>query len=168
MVEILSGENVRLKVVEDTKFNWDSIKFEFAEAYKIEHIDWHKGIQDCVWKLNDRVFTDLSCLEGKLIKKFSSGRSDSEYKLKKYSDGTRFLFYSEEIPTFDSGDREWDSMKYCAVYCDKHGINLIHCHEGYKLGRINICVGLKKVGAEFFRWLAYIGCPFNKLPEKYL
>ena len=167
MVEILSGENVRLKVVEDNKYTWDNIQFEFAEIYQIEHTN-HGGIQDCVWKVNGRIFTDLSCLQGDLIKDFTTDRNDCLYRLKKYSDGTKFLFYREEIPTFDDGDREWDSMKYRAVYCDNRGVNLIHCHEGYRLARINICVGMKKVSKEFFRWLIYIGCPFRMLPKKYL
>lgn len=170
-VTILSGENVKLNVSENKSYAWSdpvnkTIPLEFSEVYEITHIDWSRGIQDCVWQLHGRIFTDLSCLKGKTIKEFPVKRKDYYYSLKHYSDGKKFLFYSEEVPTFDSGDREWDSMKYRAVYCDEHGVNLIHCHEGYKLGRFNICVGLKKAGADFFIWLAYIGCPYNKLPEK--
>ena len=74
MVEILSGKNVRLKVVEDNKYIWDNIQFEFAEIYQIEHTN-HGGIQDCVWKVNGRIFTDLSCLQGDLIKDFTTDRN---------------------------------------------------------------------------------------------
>lgn len=171
-VKILNGKNVVLDIVEDNIYTWTEPTFgkgvtlEFSKAYVIGRKDWGEGIQDCVWQLNGRTFCDMSCLKGKLIKKFPSKRSDYSYQLRHYSDEKKFLFYSEEIPTFDSDDREWDSMKYRALYCDDYGVNLIHCHEGYKLPRINICVGLKKASAEFFRWLIYAGCPHSKFPEK--
>lgn len=171
-VVILSGKNVALNILENNIFQWTEPNFtvkttlEFSKVYEIEHTDWSEGIRDCVWQLNGRKFHDLSCLKGKTIKKFSSGRSDFSYQLRQYPDGKKFLFYSEEIPTFDEGDREWDSMKYRALFCDEHGVNLVHCHEGYRLARINICVGLKKVGAEMLQWLVYIGCPHDKFPER--
>ena len=171
-VTILSGENVALNVLEEKVFSWTEPNFdvkmvlEFSKVYELERIDWDAGIRDCVWDVNGRTFRDLSCLQGKVIKKFPSGRSDYSYQLRQYSDGTKFLFYCEEIPTFDSGDREWDSMKYRVLFCDKYGVNLIHCHAGYKLPRINICTGLKKASAEIIRWLIYIGCPHNKFPKR--
>lgn len=171
-VTILSGKNVVLDPIEETVFNWMEPNFmtrmtlEFSKAYELRRINWSEGIYDCVWQLNGRTFHDMSCLNGKTIKRFYTDRNDYSYQLRQYSDGKKFLFYSEEIPTFDEGDREWDSMAYRALFCDDYGVNLIHCHEGYKLPRINICVGLQKASAEILRWLIYIGCPPDKFPKK--
>lgn len=171
-VILLSGENVKLNICEEKNYTWyesgfsSKMNLEFEKIYELEHEDWDRGIKNCVYRVGGRTFTDLSCLKGKTIKKFSADRDDYCYELRQYSDGAKFLFYREEIPTFDSGDREWDSDKYRAVFCDEKGVNLIHCHEGYKLPRIYICVGLKKASAEFFRWLVYIGCPSKNFPEK--
>lgn len=171
-VVIVSGKNVVLDPVEETTFIWREPNFkpnmtlEFSKAYEIRRIDWNEGIHDCVWQLNGRTFTDMSCLKGKTIKKFYTGRDDYSYHLRQYEDGKKFLLYYEEIPTFDSGDREWDSMKLRALFCDDYGVNLVHCHEGYKLPSIKIRVGLKKASAEFLRWLIYIGCPHDKFPQR--
>lgn len=171
-VVILSGENVVLDPVDELTFVWrepnfePNMTFEFSKVYEIRRTDWSEGVRNCVWQLHGRTFQDMSCLKGKVIKKFYTGREDYSYQLRQYEDGKKFLFYSEEIPTFDSGDREWDSMKYRALFCDDYGVNLIHCHEGYKLPRISICVGLKKASAEVMRWLIYIGCPHNNFPKK--
>lgn len=171
-VKILSGENVALKISEEKIFEWREPSFdikmtlEFAESYEIEHVDWHRGIQDCVYQVNEKIFTDLSCMKGDIIRKFPSTRSDYRYTLRKNSDGEKFLHYSEDIPIFDSGDGEWDSTKLRALYFDRQGINLIHCHTGYHLPHIKICVGLKKASPETVRWLVYIGCPRNFFPER--
>lgn len=171
-VKILSGENVELTVCKENVYIWREADFrikmtlEFEKIYELEHVDWDYGIKNCVYSVNGRNFKDLNCMRGHVIKKFPMTRDDCGYELRKYSDGKKFLFYWEDIPTFDDGDREWDSMKYRAVFCDENGVNVIHCHEGYKLPRIRICIGMKKVSAEFLRWLVYIGCPYDKFPEK--
>ena len=171
-VIILSGNNVVLDPVEEKTYVWREPNFEtkmtleFSQVYELRHTDWSEGIRNCVWQLNGRTFQDMSCLNGEVIKKFHTKRNDYSYQLRQYSDGKKFLFYCEEIPTFDSGDREWDSMDYRALFYDDCGINLVHCHEGYKLPRINICVGLKKASPEIMRWLIYIGCPYDKFPKK--
>ena len=171
-VKILSGENVALKISEENIYVWREADFrikmtlEFGKIYEIDHVNWDDGIKNCVYDVNGRTFKDLSCLKGKVIKKFPMTRDDCGYQLRQYPDGKKFLFYWEDIPTFDDGDREWDSMKYRAVFCDDNGINVIHCHEGYKLPRIYICVGMKKASEEFLRWLFYVGCQQKNFPER--
>lgn len=49
--------------------------------------------------------------------------SDQEYlenkEIRKYVDGTPFMFSYESIPTFDSGNRERDSACHLVVYADE-------------------------------------------------
>lgn len=170
-VKILSGKNVELKTVEEKIFKWCEPSFktvmtlEFAECFEIRHVDWDEGIRDCVYQINEKTFTDLSCMKGEVKIKFPSTRDDYSYQIRQNSDGEKFLRYWEEIPTFDSGDRDWDSDKLRALYVDSKGINLIHCHVGYQLPYIKICVGLKKASPAIIRWLNYIGCPRKKFPK---
>lgn len=170
-VKILSGENVELKISEDNIFEWHEpcyelkMTLEFEECFEIRHVDWHRGIQDCVYQVNEKTFTDLSFLKGEVKINFHSSRDDYSYQLRKNADGEKFLRYWEKIPTFDDGDRDWDSEELRALYVDEQGINLIHCHCGYELPHIKICVGLKKASPEILRWLNYIGCPRDKFPE---
>ena len=124
----------------------------FTNAYSIERKDWSHGIENCVYRVHDREFTDLSCMSGKTLQKYSDGS-----ELREHEDGTVFLFSRGSIPTFDSGDREWDSMSLTALCCDSEGVTLIRCCRGYKIPKITIYTGLRKTTREFTEWL-------NRLP----
>lgn len=141
-VRILKG-NARLKLLENTIFPCSRLdggkeNLEFKEAFSICG-DSDMGIRDCAYAVHGREFTDLSCMEG-----FNAIKIDDEYELREYADGKNFIFHGTQIPTFDSGDREWCSRAEMAVYCDEAGVNMIYCSYGYKIPRIDIYLGLKK------------------------
>ena len=102
-VIVLSG-SVKLTEQQKTSYYWqgrydEDRELVFEKAYEIEHINWSEGVRDCIYRVHDREFKDLSCMSGKTLKKFSD---DTE--IREHEDGTEFLFFFIDIPTFDSGD----------------------------------------------------------------
>lgn len=151
-VIVLSG-SVKLTGQQKTSYYWqgrydEDRELVFERAYEIEHTDWGEGVRGCVYRVHDREFRDLSCMKGETLRKFSD-----ETEIRLHEDGTRFLFRFVDIPTFDSGDREWDSMEHIAVYRDSFGINLISCRHGYAIPRIMIYTGLTRSVPGLTKWL---------------
>ena len=152
------SDKVSLKELQDTKFQWrgnykEDRELIFEQAFCIERIDWNEGIKDCEYTVHKRRFTDLSFLAGRTIEKYPD-----DYEIRVHKDRTKFLFSYVSIPTFDSGDRVWDSMHHSAVYCDDEDIILIDCCHGYAIPRIKIYIGLKRSVPALTEWLKLLGC----------
>ena len=81
---------------------------------------------------------------------------DNECEIREYPDGKRFLYVYERVPIFDSDDAEWGDRKYTSVYADVNGINLIHSYCGYKVGRVEIYLGLKESIPALDEYLKYL------------
>ena len=150
-IEIVS-ENAVLKPAEKV-FRWpvrkgEGFTLKFRSVYQIKPRNWNTGIQNCAYRVRDRAFTDLSFLEGDVIRELAD---DMDIRL--HEDGTRFVFSYTDIPTFDSGDREWDSMAHIALYRDEKGVNLLHCRHGYRIPQIEVCLGLTNTVPEVTEWL---------------
>lgn len=157
-IRILTG-NAILEPLEDTALLWRRMngrneKLEFKKAFSIEYKDFDVGIRDCTYVVHGREFTDLSCMMGTDVMKI-----DDEYELREYDDGRRFIFYGGAIPTFDSGDREWNSSMTMAVYYDEAGVNMIYCSFGYKIPQIKIYLGLQRACSDFKRLMEFLHCP---------
>ena len=160
---LLSGQDVALRSLEKTTYtdfpvyNGQSIELTFGRAYALYRINWDYGISDCTYSIHGREFKDLSFGIGETVEKIDDNDSIG-HSLRIYPDGKKFIFAFEEIPTFDSGDRVWDSVRHVALYCDDKGVNLIHCQHGYQIPRIEIYIGLNKIAPGFSKWLNYIDC----------
>lgn len=125
----------------------------FSKAYEIEPNHYGEGISNVTFRVHSRKFKDLSFLNGKTLQEYPDHN-----EIRRHADGTKFYFSYESIPTFDSGDREWDSMSHLAVYADDEGINMIHCRHGYAIPKIKVYIGLKKSIPAFNLWLERLGC----------
>ena len=161
-VVLIKGNDLTLEKLDDNTYLWPESKYseqdnlEFESAYEIDRNSWSEGIYDCVYKVNGRQFKDLDCTKGNAIKTFDEEHGNF-FEIREYADGEKFLFHYHDIPTFDSGDREWDSICHVVVFRDNKGINLIHCQHGYKVPRILIYLNLKKSNAKFDKWLKQLG-----------
>lgn len=122
--------------------------FEFKEAYMIESNDSDKGIKNCLFRIHSRTIEDLSFTEGATVTEYSD-----KGKLKLGPDGVKFLYFYNDIPTFDSYDRIWDGDEYIILYRDPEGVNLIYCRSGYRIPKIKIYVGFKKSNPDFSEYL---------------
>lgn len=132
---------------------WEDYDIAFQKAYEIEHTDWDEGIMGCRYRVQGRDFTDLSCMRGRTLRRYPDG-----YEVRKHADGTRFLYYHTDIPTFDFGDMEWDSTCCVALYGNDKGINLICCNYGFQIPRIKVYIGLCKPTPSITKWLKILGC----------
>lgn len=140
------------------RFRWrghygDDLDLVFRRAFLIEPKVFGTSLNNCKYRVHERLFEDLSFLKGREIETFPDG-----YAIRLHDDGTRFLFSTESIPTFDASDRDWDGTSQAAVYCDREGINLIHCRYGYGLPAIEIYIGLVRAFPDFYKWLERLGC----------
>lgn len=141
-VEILSGE-ADLKEMLDSDFKLyssdgcEDFTLNFRDAYEIRG----EELSDCVYSVLGRVFKDLDFAQGEVIT-----RINNQYSIRQYSDGKKFLFFSEDIPTFDEFDREYDGTRHIAIYRDgeKNKFNLITCRFGYKITSIKIYLELNE------------------------
>ena len=155
---VVLSEHEKVEEQKRTSFPWrgsykQDRELVFRRAYEIAHKSFANPLKDCRYRVHDRAFYDLSFLKGKTIEEY-----EGNYAIREHPDGTRFLFSYEEIPTFDSEDRDWDGMSHCAVYCDDKGINLIHCRHGYGIARISVYTGLVRAFPDFMKWLERLGC----------
>lgn len=155
---IVLSEHEKVEEQKRTTYLWPGSykqdhELVFRRAYEIAHIEFGTPLKNCRYRVNEREFVDLSFLKGETIEEYE-GYSE----IRRHKDGTLFLFSYEDIPTFDSEDRDWDGMSHCAVYCDEKGVNLIRCRHGYFAARINIYIGLKKAFPDFMQWLERLGC----------
>lgn len=169
-IKILQG-NAILKPSDYTTVWWrnadeNTCKLQFAQAFEITREDWDSSLKNCTYQVREKKFKDLNFVKGIPLKTFAQNQySGYRLELRKYRDDDKnFLYQCEDIPTFDSGDREWDSFKECVIYFDEV-ITLISCRYGYKIPRIEIYFDLKAADANFFRWLFYIGFNNKNFPE---
>ena len=151
-VVIIQG-NVIVKEISKPIFEWsgkadDDRELVFNRAYEIAPPYLGEGISNMVFRVHNREFKDLSFLNGETLQEYPHHN-----EIRKHADGTKFMFSYNNIPTFDSGDREWDSAVHITVYADESGINLIHCRHGYKVPRIKVYIGLQKSIPAFTEWL---------------
>lgn len=152
-VAILRG-NAVLEEQADPSRQWmgapDEDPLTFRHAYRIEKRDFEEGIHNCTYRVLDRAFTDLSYLEGDTLRRFEGAE---HCELRKRADGTRFLYFFHDIPTFDSSDRDWDSCCQTAVYRRGEEICMIDCRHGYQIPRILVYIGLTESTPAFDEWL---------------
>ena len=132
---------------------------EFDRASVICHISFCEPMHNCEYRVHSKQFKDLSFVKGEKVKDLSDGIS-----IRKYEDGTRYLYFHEEIPTFDSGDRDWDSDRVVVMYVDEDGVTLIHCRFGYGIPRIEVYCRLKKSTEKVNELLRELGCDIVEEP----
>lgn len=142
-VQIING-SVRLQAKTESSYllqekNGREMRLSFSSAYRIEERDWGTGVDRCDYQVFDRAFRNLSCMNGKTLRRFLGG-----CELRKHADGTQFLFFQRETPTCDVWDRVWNGVEQLCFYQDKHGIHLIVCKHGYRIAGIDIYLHLEK------------------------
>ena len=162
-VSVLKGK-ASVRVLDEAVFRWpvpypEDGRIYFTEAYMIESSLYsNDGLNKCVYSVMGRKFQDLSFADGKTIHEFKVKHKDedNECEIREYPDGKRFLYVYERVPIFDSDDAEWGDRKYTSVYADVNGINLIHSYCGYKVGRVEIYLGLKESIPALDEYLKYL------------
>lgn len=160
-VIILKGK-ASLRVLDEAVFIWpvqypEDGRISFTEAYRIESsLSRNDGLNKCMYSVMGRKFQDLSFTDGETIQKFDVNHEDNECELREYDDGRKFLYFYERVPIFDSYDCEWGDRKYTSIYADINGVNLIHSYCGYKVGSVEVYLGLKESIPALNEYLKYL------------
>ena len=77
--------------------------------------------------------------------------------------GQRVLLIDEEVPTFDEGDRMYDSDKRLLFVTDGRDICLIEVHYGYELGSFTLYKRMTEAKAAIKPLLDRAGLPTDQI-----
>ena len=138
-----------LRELPNPTFAWENgngkvCELIFQRAYSIDKKKWDADISGCAYRIHRRKFRDLSFMEGEVVRALPDGG-----EVRAHADGTRFLYFHKNIPTFDSEDRTWDGNGQTVAYRDDAGTHLIYCRHGYRIPKIQVFIGLVKSAPEF-------------------
>ena len=106
-----------------------ALSLGFKKRYKKR--DAWKGMDGYTYSFNDRSYTDVRAFQTKAIEMLSDNVS-----IARDTFGDMVLRRRTEIPTFDSGDREWDSTELEFVMFDGKDIHLIVMRGGYSIAHL--------------------------------
>lgn len=106
-----------------------ALSLGFQKRYKKR--DAWKGMDGYTYSFNGRSYTDVQAFTTESIEKLSKTVS-----IAKDTFGDLVLRRYTEIPTFDSGDREWDSAEIEYLMFDGKDIHLIIMRGGYRIAHL--------------------------------
>lgn len=101
----------------------------FQNRYKKRN-PWD-GMDEYTYSFNGRTYKDIQTFTTATIEKLSENVS-----IARDTYGTMVLRRYTEIPTFDSGDREWDSAEIEYLMFDGKDIHLIVMRGGYRIAHL--------------------------------
>ena len=84
-----------------------------------------------IYSFNGRSYRDVDSLWAERIEKLTQHVSIGVDKF-----GEKVLRIHYSIPTFDSCDREWDSMQHLFLMFDGKDIHLVTMNGGYRIAQI--------------------------------
>lgn len=134
------------------------IRLQFEAFQKISH--WDHELSCYPYILNGRKYAGVSCLNVKAVEEIGDNISVAEDQY-----GSKVLRVFTRIPTFDSGDREWDSHMTEYLMFDGRDINLIVMRGGYKLASLSFYTKLTAADAGLKKWLEKLGFPIEQVAE---
>lgn len=89
------------------------------------------GMDGYTYSFNGRTYTDIQDLRKPIVEDLSE-----DVGIAKDAFGEKVLRRYTEVPTFDSGDREWDSEEIEYLMFDGRDIHLIIMRGGYRIARL--------------------------------
>jgi len=105
------------------------IELSFREGYRRD--SGMKGLDGYTYSFNGRTYRDVESLRKEPIEDvFKNVQITTDIY------GEKVLKTYTEIPTFDSGDREWDSEELEFLFFDGRDIHLVVMRGGYRIARL--------------------------------
>lgn len=135
------------------------ICLQFAGTKKISHSD--EKLPGYQYTLNGRTYTDMSSFDVKDRENITDDIYISEDIY-----GSKVLCVFNAIPTFDSGDREWDSRMIEYLMFDGKDINLVVMRGGYKIANLTFYTKLLNADLELKPYLKKLSFPVEKVMWK--
>ena len=140
------------------------ILLKFKTRYKKKHrdIELYKdtGLSGYRYVFNGRSYEDYHSLTVEKVEKLS------EYvSIYKDAYGDKVLRIYEEIPTFDAGDREWDSEIMRYLFFDGKEIHMMIMRAGYKIQYLAFYETLVYAESGMEPFFEKLGWPVGKIPN---
>lgn len=136
------------------KINDEELFLEFRSETAVKHRSKGKALDGCKYRLNNTIYTDEESFRKLELEKLTENVS-----INKDSYGRKALYVYTSVPTFDSGDREWDSAINEYLMFDGRDINLVKCRRGYRIASITIYGKLISASENTRPWLERLGFP---------
>ena len=104
-------------------------RLEFQREY--EKANWNRGMDGYTYRCNGRTYQDVESL-------WKEPAEDVAQNVQIVTDiyGEKVLKTYTQIPTFDSGDREWDSKRLEFLFFDGKNIHLVLMAGGYRIAKL--------------------------------
>lgn len=133
-----------------------ALSLGFQKRYKKR--DAWKGMDGYTYSFNGRSYTDVRAFQTKAIEMLSDNVS-----IARDAFGDMVLRKRTEIPTFDSGDREWDSEELEYLMFDGKDIHLIIMRGGYRIAHLIFFEKLLTADARMKPTFEKLGWPTNDI-----
>lgn len=128
----------------------------FQKRYKKKkHFE---GMDGYTYAFNGRSYTDVRAFQTKAIENLSE-----DVSIAKDTFGNMVLRRYTEIPTFDSGDREWDSAEIEFLMFDGRDIHLIVLRGGYSIAHLTFYEKLLTADARMKPIFEKLGWPVDNI-----
>ena len=108
-----------------------SRKFRLEFLLKREKTNWNAGMDGYTYTFNGRTYRDVESLCQKAVEDVAQ-----HVQITTDVHGEKVLKTYTQIPTFDSGDREWDSEELEFLFFDGKDINMVVMRGGYRIAKL--------------------------------
>ena len=105
-------------------------RLEFRSTY--EETNWSSSMDGYTYSFNGRTYQDVESL-------WKEPSEDLTKNVQIVTDiyGEKVLKTYTQVPTFDSGDREWDSKRLEFLFFDGKNIHLVLMAGGYRIAKLS-------------------------------
>lgn len=133
-----------------------NLALEFYEAYRID--SWGDGLRGYTYSFNGRDYRDVAFFGRDPVEDVSRN-----VQITTDIYGEKVLKTYRQIPTFDSGDREWDSEELEILFYDGNHIHLVVMRGGYKIANLTFYEKLLTADARIKPIFEKLGWPVNNI-----
>ena len=116
------------------------------------------GMDGYTYSFNSRSYRDVDSLWAESIEELTKNISIGMDQF-----GEKVLRIHYSIPTFDSGDRQWDSKRQLYLMCDGKDIHLVIMNGGYQIARLTFFEKLLTADARMKPLFEKLGWPMNNI-----
>ena len=152
MFDLLAPLHVKYRL----RINDEELFLEFQSETVIKNRNTSKPLDGYKYRLNKLFYTDEESFRKIEIEKLTE-----DVSINKDPYGRKVLYVHTSVPTFDSGDREWDSAINEYLMFDGRDVDLVKCRRGYRIASITICSKLISASENTRPWLERLGFPQN-------
>lgn len=114
-----------------------SRKFRLEFLTKQVKTNWNSGMDGYTYTFNGRTYQDVKSFRNDPVEDIAKN-----VQITTDVHGEKVLKTYTQIPTFDSGDREWDSEELEFLFFDGKHIHLLVMRGGYRIAKLTFYTGL--------------------------